>query len=63
MKKVYFAPHMEILEYMTEEMIAASGVSSKGDFQIGFGGTDTGDSGLVPESRDLFGGVFDDEDE
>jgi len=51
MKKVYFAPQTEILEYMTEEMIAASGVTSEGDFDIPFGGIDTGGSELDPESR------------
>lgn len=53
MKKVYFAPQTEILECMTEEMIAASGVYSEGNFKIDFGGIDT-DGGLIPESRDLF---------
>ena len=52
MKKVYFAPQTEILEYMTEEMIAASGVYSEdADFDIPFGGIDTGDTSLDPESR------------
>lgn len=36
---------------MTEEMIAASGVTSEGDFDIPFGGIDTGGSELDPESR------------
>lgn len=50
MKKVYFAPQTEILEYMTEEMIAASGVISEDEtFNIGFGGIDEGS--LDPESR------------
>ena len=55
MKKVYFAPQTEILEYMTEEMIAASGITVEGDgglfdeTPIGFGGIDTGE--LDPESR------------
>ena len=55
MKKVYFAPQTEILEYMTEEMIAVSGVGSEGDFDIPYGGIDTGDSKLDPESRVPFG--------
>ena len=55
MKKVYFAPQTEILEYMTEEMIAASGVSSEGDFEIGFGGIDDPTKDLDPESRIPFG--------
>ena len=45
----------EILEYMTEEMIAVSGVGSEGDFDIPFGGIDTGDPNLDPESRVPFG--------
>lgn len=49
MKKVYFAPQTEILEYMTEEMIAASGVISEDPFDIGYGGIDEG--ALDPESR------------
>ena len=53
MKKVYFAPQTEILEYMTEEMIAASGVESEEPFDIPFGGIDEGD--LDPESRIPFG--------
>jgi len=63
MKKVYFAPQTEILEYMTEEMIAASGVSSEGDFKIDFGGIDSKGE-LVPEARDLFEKFdFDEDDE
>ena len=50
MKKVYFAPQTEILEYMTEEMIAASGVSSEDPFDIPFGGIDI-EGELDPESR------------
>jgi hypothetical protein len=54
MKKVYFAPQTEILEYMTEEMIAASGVTADGEFPIEFGGID--DKGVLdPESRVPFG--------
>ena len=40
---------------MTEEMIAASGVSSEGDFEIGFGGIDDPTKDLDPESRIPFG--------
>lgn len=54
MKKVYFAPQTEILEYMTEEMIAASGVTGEGDFDIPYGGLDPTGS-LEPESRMPFG--------
>ena len=50
MKKVYFAPQTEILEYMTEEMIAASGVSSEDPFDIPYGGIDI-EGELDPESR------------
>ena len=51
MKKVYFAPQTEILEYMTEEMIAASGVTTDDEtFDIGFGGIDI-EGDLDPESR------------
>ena len=50
MKKVYFAPQTEILEYMTEEMIAASGVISEDPFDIGYGGIDI-EGELDPESR------------
>ena len=54
MKKVYFAPQTEILEYMTEEMIAVSGVGSEEPFDIPFGGID--DKGeFDPESRIPFG--------
>jgi hypothetical protein len=54
MKKVYFAPQTEILEYMTEEMIAASGVVSEDEvFDIEFGGIDN--IGIDPESRVPFG--------
>lgn len=56
MKKVYFAPQTEILEYMTEEMIAASGVISEDPFDIGYGGVDEGS--LDPESRIPFGNVI-----
>ena len=49
MKKVYFAPQTEILEYMTEEMIATSGVESEGPFDIPYGGIDEGEQ--EPESR------------
>jgi hypothetical protein len=56
MKKVYFAPQTEILEYMTEEMIAASGVISEDPFDIGYGGVD--EKGLDPESRIPFGNVI-----
>jgi hypothetical protein len=59
MKKVYFAPQTEILEYMTEEMIAASGVTGEGeegfDLGIGFGGIDDPSKDLDPESRIPFG--------
>jgi len=56
MKKIYFAPQTEILEYMTEEMIAASGVTADGDFPIEFGGIDDDPTmNLDPESRMPFG--------
>lgn len=55
MKKIYFAPQTEILEYMTEEMIAASGVTADGDFPIEFGGIDDPTKDLEPESRVPFG--------
>ena len=53
MKKVYFAPQTEILEYMTEEMIAASFTM---DYGIGY----LDPSGA--ESR-RHKSIFDDEDE
>lgn len=53
MKKIYFAPQTEMLECMTEEMIAGSVVGDE-TFDIGYGGLD--DKGeLDPESRIPFG--------
>ena len=49
MKKIYFAPQTEMLECMTEEMIAGSVVGDE-TFDIGYGGIDI-EGELDPESR------------
>lgn len=53
MKKEYITPCTDVLEVITEEMIAASGVYSDGPVDISFGGDLT--DGLEPESRVPFG--------
>lgn len=51
MKRVYEAPAVEVLEYISEQMITASGVNS--DSGIGYGGVDENGS-MNAETRMLF---------
>ncbi len=51
MKREYTAPAVEVLEYISEEMIAASGV--QGNNGIGFGGIDE-DGSMNAETRMIF---------
>lgn len=59
MKKIYITPSIEVVDYSTETMMAASGVSSNNG--IGFGGVDE-DGSIVPSSndrRDSWGNLWD----
>ena len=51
MKKVYTTPAVEVLEYISEQMIAASGV--EGSNGIGYGGIDENGS-MNAETRMIF---------
>ena len=51
MKKEYTAPAVEVLEHISEQMIAASGV--EGNNGIGYGGVDE-DGSMNAEARILF---------
>ena len=53
MRKEYITPSTDVLEIISEEMIAGSGVFSDDPVDIPFGGDPTND--LEPESRVPFG--------
>ena len=53
MRTEYITPRMEVVDYSTETMIAASGVGSE-DTGIGFGGVDE-EGSIVPSSNDRRG--------
>ena len=48
MKKIYMTPETEVMEYITEQMIAASviGSSEDNEVEIGFNGIDEDGIGL-----------------
>lgn len=51
MKRIYLAPAVDVLEYVTEGMVCGSGVTS--DEGIGYGGIDE-NGAMEAETRQLF---------
>ncbi len=50
MKRIYLAPAVDVLEYVTEGMVCGSGVTSD---DIGYGGIDE-NGAMEAETRQLF---------